>query len=332
MSRAKAVQVFAQYGVPDPVKMDQAQLRAAWMWLMKKHHTDVGGNGDASAFINSAYDTLKRTIGQRFQPEPEQRKPDPPKSVPRFRLGQYVVHTGDDNRVGKIYGIRSGKTIYYDIRMLDSINATETVEEASLRRATQEDLDMAQATQTPSRPLFTDGQYIVSLDDGKIGTIDAPKGSDYDRSTRTRYYNVVFLDGEKDLLSEKNMRAATENEVKNAKAKLSREKQTTSKSGASNSTINEIVHLAHYRNDAERSDKIYGVVRRKGKVYTFWGGTRKALATKQFDSSHEAFDQFSLKLRKGYREIPITGTPLDQWLQDALNARFQKIGESRRYI
>lgn len=78
MSPAKATQIFAQYGVPNANQLNPAQLNDIRKRLMKQHHTDLGGEGDAGALINSAYDTLKGGTGRSTERErSDPRYPEP---------------------------------------------------------------------------------------------------------------------------------------------------------------------------------------------------------------------------------------------------------------
>jgi len=53
------------------------------------------------------------------------------------------------------------------------------------------------------------------------------------------------------------------------------------------------------------SDKIYGVAKHNGRIFTFWGRFGGSLATKDFPSLGEAQDVFQSKIRKGYRETTV---------------------------
>ena len=74
MSYPQAVGVFSRYGIPNAGQLDQSSLLAARTQLIRKHHPDVGGDADAAALINSAFDTLKKggdRPSQTFRNEPE---------------------------------------------------------------------------------------------------------------------------------------------------------------------------------------------------------------------------------------------------------------------
>jgi hypothetical protein len=195
MSPQQARSVFAEYGVPDAATLSADALRNARMWLIKRHHPDLGGQADAGAMINSAYDTLKLSVGSRAWAE-EPPKSEPPKSEPRFRVGQWVVHL-DDDIIGKIKNrlrSKSSGELFYDIKWADG--STDRHKEGQLRAATQEDIDRA--------------------------------------TSRGRSRKAEPMQTQKTNLK--------------------------------------IIALAHYENPAQNSNKIYGIVDRNGKTFTFWGG------------------------------------------------------------
>jgi hypothetical protein len=85
-------------------------------------------------------------------PKTERPKPPPPK-MPRFSVGQWVVHV-DNGWVGKIAIVRNfgaQQTIIYTVHWLDAKNAS--VHENELRRATQDEIDaaLAQRAKTSTR-------------------------------------------------------------------------------------------------------------------------------------------------------------------------------------
>jgi hypothetical protein len=259
------------------------------------------------------------------QPKTTTPPPPPPKdkAMPHFKVGQWVVHI-DDGSVGKIMEIKrsrlgSTESILYEVRMADGLE--DLMREQHLRAATQEDIDAA-VSQRPTKPLFADGDYVISTDDNRMARISVG-GVGWDRQTKTRWYEVDFLNGDHDLLQEKHLRRATHEEIQS---------HVKPKTGGSNSakSTNEILSFARYINPAENSNKVYGVVKRNGKYFTFWGGFKKALATKQFADQDAASQQYDSKTHSGYRPM----NPSDEtsaWIDEALNARFAKLGETARY-
>ena len=73
-----------------------------------------------------------------------------------------------------------------------------------------------------------------------------------------------------------------------------------------------IVATAEFREGT--SDKIYGVIVRGGRAYTFWGRRLGPYATKAYSSTSEAMSIFEGKKRKGYREF----RP-DSYMKDLIN-------------
>jgi len=55
-----AIAIFAKYGVRNAAHLDKVQLRKHFMALVKKHHSDVGGDDNDMKWINAAYDVLKK--------------------------------------------------------------------------------------------------------------------------------------------------------------------------------------------------------------------------------------------------------------------------------
>ena len=55
-----ATTIFAKYGIRNAAHLDKGQLRKYYMALVKRHHSDVGGNDEDMKWINAAYDVLKK--------------------------------------------------------------------------------------------------------------------------------------------------------------------------------------------------------------------------------------------------------------------------------
>ena len=60
MRPAVATATFAKYGVKNAAHLDKGALRKYYMALVKKHHSDVGGNDEDMKWINAAYEVLKQ--------------------------------------------------------------------------------------------------------------------------------------------------------------------------------------------------------------------------------------------------------------------------------
>lgn len=108
------------------------------------------------------------------------------------------------------------------------------------------------------------------------------------------------------------LRPATQDEVDAAMA--SRTKTTT---GATDSDI-EILAFARFVDPDANSNKVYGVLRHNGKIYTFWGGFHKALKVKLYPDRETAAAQLRAKVRKGY-ELG-DHSRHEAWLMRALKA------------
>lgn len=75
MSYPQAVGVFGRFGVPNAGQLSPSDLNDAHKRLIRQHHPDTGGDPEAAAYINSAFDTLKQGGGgssQTFRKEPDE--------------------------------------------------------------------------------------------------------------------------------------------------------------------------------------------------------------------------------------------------------------------
>src|SRR6185437_11335650 len=239
---------------------------------------------------------------------------EPPPLQPRFRQGQWVFHltSGGVAKIDDVILRNRGQLseVMYNLNFGDRFLL---VPEKNIRRATQEEVDAYLASRAKKREAkFKVGDWVVHKDDGKIGriilTIRNVNGFEYD------------VDVDNDSWPEEYLRPATDDEIRKAKAQ-------NNKSSSSNTGSNalEIVSMARYVNAAEKSNKVYGIVRHNGEVYTFWGGYNKALKTKKQSSINEAESQFYSKTRKGYVEQSKDQiSKMRDWVMEALEAEFAK--------
>lgn len=316
MSRPAAIAVFTRHGVPNAGQLSIPDLIAARKRLLRTYHPDLpGGSNDAMALINSAYDTLKDGEGRQAGRENPWRRPEPEKKpVPKYRMGQWVVIL-DDQMPGKVININihntfgNGYFINYDVKTMDGF--TDRYSENQLRAATQEDLDRVAAF---PKPKYKVGDYLLSTDDNRVCKVKQG-GVAYDRESKCYAYEVEFIDttGGWDILSEQYLRVATAEEIAAARWKARPKPEPKPDF--------EVLRFARYVDSNINSNKVYGVVVRNDKIYTFWGGYEKSLTINQQDDLEIANLLFNSKLRKGYKAK--IGTP-EPWLSNTLKARFAK--------
>jgi len=313
LARMRGVMELVRRGATEG---ERSAAKNAFTRLMDRAKAEIARMRTPNSGVTSnQIDRFTRALEQITQRKTETPPPRPPprQAVPRFRAGQWVVEAEyhDIGRIDRI--ILRGDNFRYELVMWYGTKLI--VDEQTLRPATQEEMDAA-----PQRYLakYTDGNYLVSIDDNKVGRV-AKGGAGWDRPTQSRWYEMEFLDGGRDLIREKFLRPATDEEIAAARPKS----QTSSQLNIS--------VMAHYIDRAENSDKIYGIVERNGKVYTFWGGNHKALATKQHASEADAYLQYRSKIRKGYIEMDSRDfAAAVGWVEAALRVRFAKLSESRR--
>jgi len=91
-----ATTIFAKYGVRNAAHLDKGQLRKYYMALVKKHHSDVGGDDADMKWINAAYDVLKKTA--KDEPEIELKPEDKIVNVEfRNKTDQEILESGQCN-------------------------------------------------------------------------------------------------------------------------------------------------------------------------------------------------------------------------------------------
>ena len=184
-----------------------------------------------------------------------------------------------------------------------------------------------ESKEAPKMPRFKLGQWVVVTNAwwsiSHVGKIVDIKlfGNGYQYQAQ---FEDETLYGQ---LDEDRLRAATQDEIDAALA--NRAKTSTRSDTRSDGGFN-IIEMARYVSPAENSNKVYGVIQKldTGKIYTFWGGWKKALKVKYYPDEEAAHHQFRLKLRKGYEEIT-PGTETEAWVMKALRTEFSRIGEAR---
>lgn len=237
--------------------------------------------------------------------------------MPKFKVGDWVV----DHRLGlgKIIAINRPpdranlRLARYDVQF--TIGEFDIVDEIRLRKATQDEIN---AAQKKPEPRFKVRDWVVQSSRNRVGRI----GSVFWNSTHNCYgYFVEFTDETSAEVTEPTLRKATQDEIDAALSKRAKQEKPQDKSAGFT-----ILRMARYINPAENSNKVYGIVERDGKSYTFWGGYHKALAVKPHLDQSDAEKQYHSKIVKGYKETD--WRPHRDWLTEALEETFAK--SSRR--
>jgi hypothetical protein len=307
LDRARGVMELVRRGATEGERQ-AGRLAMDRMMARAKEEMAAMSAGDRERFMTALKNLSAETKSETSQ---QKQKSEPPKAaMPLYRTGQWIVVRDDlpddSGRIGKIADVRKNRfddSFTYTVRMVDT-DQLELFQQKFIRAADQADLDRV-ASQRPTPAKFADDTYVVNDDDKSVGKI---AGSGWDRSTRSRWYDVEFLDGHRDLVEELHLRPATDTEIEAAKPSTS---------------DYEILAFARYKNLAENSNKVYGVVMRDRKFYTFWAGWGKAISIKQFADKASAFQVYDTKLAKGYKaELPSEATRL--WLKNAFTSRFNK--------
>ena len=82
-----ATTIFAKYGVRNAAHLDKGQLRKYYMALVKRHHSDVGGNDEDMKWINAAYEVLKKNAKDVIDVELK-----PEDKIVNLEFRQYATH------------------------------------------------------------------------------------------------------------------------------------------------------------------------------------------------------------------------------------------------
>lgn len=167
------------------------------------------------------------------------------------------------------------------------------------------------------KPLYKVGQWVVILFDGAERT---GKVRSVNQLGSSWYYDVLFPNGN-GYVTNKILRPATQDEVDAAMASRTK---TTASAGTGTSDI-EILDMARYVDPDANSNKVYGVLRRNGKYYTYWGGLGKALKVKLYPDRPSAYAQLRAKIRKGYQETNYERYA--NWLNRSLKTEFARRSE-----
>ncbi len=106
--------------------------------------------------------------------------------------------------------------------------------------------------------------------------------------------------------AQQNTRSKPDQAEKDAEYARNREKAERKQQDSSGSSSDLGIKIHCYAMFQEgTSDKVYGIVSRDGKVFTFWGRNGASLSTKEQSSYNAALSIFNSKIKKGYREVSL---------------------------
>lgn len=170
----------------------------------------------------------------------------------------------------------------------------------------------------PKVPRYRVGQWVVWRADanyvGKITHVLVSKdGIFYTHSRGGSIPESIIL------------RPATQDEIDAAMASRAKTTKSRTDKGTDWRADLAILELVHFVDPAINSNKVYGIVKRNGKIYTFWGGFGKSLKVKLYPDEQAAYAQVRAKVRKGYREV--NRERYEDWLKVALKREFARTGE-----
>lgn len=100
MTYATAAAIWRSLGV-EPTNMDKRELFLARRILAKKHHSDVGGNGETMQNINAAYDVL--TARPSLGDQPAKASPHRPTQDPDATIWSHAGYSGGMANSSSIY-------------------------------------------------------------------------------------------------------------------------------------------------------------------------------------------------------------------------------------
>ena len=240
----------------------------------------------AQRFLASVNNIAKNvTANSTNEPPKHPHEPQAkPNSMPKFKPGQWVF-SANTFKVAKV--IRSvGGDASYNVEYVDG--QKRNVQATDLRAATQEEVDAAMAVRSAtaqdekSNGKFAQGDWVVCKVNKAIGQIVRPDGTKY---------LVKLLDGREIYVQASDLRAAHKEEANGQSNGQSQNQSLDFK----------IIKVAHYKDRS--SNKVYGIIRRNGTFYTFWGRYGYTVAFKEYDSGYAAHAVFYTKIHKGYQDI-----------------------------
>lgn len=170
---------------------------------------------------------------------------------------------------------------------------------------------------TRSEPLFKVGQWVFWIRENRAVKITKVVYL----TSFSEFDNIYAYEAGTAFIPEKSLRRATQDEIDAATATKAKQ------SSASGNTDIKIVGMARYVNAAERSNKVYGVVRNGGRSYVFWGGYHKALKTKEYNNLDDANEQYHKKVNQGYTHMSFDEISENKdWVLKALAVEFARKG------